>query len=281
MSTRKLRPRTTKKDYSKMASGEITASEDEALRGNEAVRKNVNKNKTTNFGNGGNILGEEFYNHDSDSLEDGECSPSDDDEITDAEVANVEKKLRLMKLEEKRLKKEEKYRRLSQEAVEVEKSIKELKKKNKKGKKKVTNVELRGMKDIMDEVDKLMDDKVRKNPKFASSSSSDAYVNSSSEEGSEVELKKRKVAKKMKAIEQTSGKCKSGKDKQITSLVKKQEDWPHTYLGLHFINQKKDYEELTLAEFCAGYAAILEECRGSLLVHRISHFKELMYLATK
>ena len=64
-------------------------------------------------------------------------------------------------------------------------------------------------------------------------------------------------------------------------MVKKQEDWPHTFLAVHFVTKEKEYEDLTLAEFCAGYAAILEECRGSLLVHRISHFKELMYLATR
>ena len=59
------------------------------------------------------------------------------------------------------------------------------------------------------------------------------------------------------------------------------EDWPHTFLALHFVTKGKEYEEFSLAEFCAGYAAILENCRGSKLVHRLAHFKELMYLSTK
>ena len=273
--TRKL-PHQVRKDYSKMAAGEI--SEEEEV-GNEAVRENQNNNNIKY--NGGNIIGEEMFIH-SDSLEDGECSKSDE-EVTDAEVADVEKRLKLMRLEEKRLKKIEKYRRLSKEAEEVEKSIKSLSKKTKassKGKKKVDNVALRGMKDVMTEVDKLMDSKVRKNHKYVNSSSdsSDDYNSSSEESDTEAEEKKRRAKRR---TGKKSGKCKSGKDKKITSLVKVQEDWPHTYLGLHFINQKKDYEELTLAEFCAGYAAILEECSGALLRNRISHFKELMYLATK
>lgn len=277
MSTRKLRPRVNKKDYSKMAAGETSEES-----GNESMRENQNNNK---LHNGGSIIGEELFIHESDSLDNGEGSQSDV-EITDAEVADVEKRLKQMKLEEKRLKKIEKYRRLSQEAEEVEKSIRRLSKKNKtssKEKKKIDNVALRGMKDVMAEVDKLMDDKVRKNKYVESSSSddsSDENVDSTSED-SDIVMKKRKVAKSKKGTGKKSGKCKSGKDKKITSLVKKQEDWPHTYLGLHFINQKKDYEDLTLAEFCAGYAAILEECSGSLLVNRIAHFKELMYLATK
>ena len=272
-----------KKDYYKMASGGKSDTDEEAgidMRENRNVNSTPKVNKQKSSGdNGGNILDGEFFNfdHDSDSLDDDYVESND--EITDAELSNVEKKLKLMKLEEKRLQKVAKYRRLSQEAEEVEKSIKSLQKKNKGGKgagrKKVTNAELRGMKDVMNEVDKLMDSKVRRKNIVGSSSSSDNGDddgNSSSDENSEVEIKKGKVVKKKKGSEKKSGKCKSGKDKQITSLVKKQENWPHTYLGLHFINQRKNYEELTLPEFCAGYAAILEECSGLLLMHRISHF---------
>ena len=43
-----------------------------------------------------------MFIHELDSLEDGECSKSDEDEITDAELADMEKQLRLMKLEVKR-----------------------------------------------------------------------------------------------------------------------------------------------------------------------------------
>ena len=64
-------------------------------------------------------------------------------------------------------------------------------------------------------------------------------------------------------------------------MVKQQEDWPHTFLAVHFVTKEKESEDLNLAEFCAGYAAILENCSGKKLIHRLSHFKELMYLSTK
>ena len=39
---------------------------------------------------------------------------------------------------------------------------------------------------------------------------------------------------------------------------------------------------MSIQEFCAGYATILENTeRKSELMHRITHFKDLMYLATK
>ena len=279
MSSITLRPRKNRTDYAKMASGD-TSDEENGNEYHERPDENKNKNKPSMFDNGdGGILGEEIFNHD-DSLEEGECSSSSsavEEEVSDLEIEAVEEKLKRMKLEEERLKKAEKYRRLSQEAEKVERSIKALKKKKAvKGKIKVTNVELRGMKDVMGEVDKIMDEKVKRTPKFESSSSSDETQSIRKSKNKKVKAERYK-----KEEELTSG-FKSGKSKRSSSSVKLQEDWPHTYLGLHFVNQKeKDYEELTLAEFCAGYAAILEECDGELLTNRISHFKELMYLATK
>ena len=41
------------------------------------------------------------------------------------------------------------------------------------------------------------------------------------------------------------------------------------------------YEDLSIAEFCAGYSAILEFSSGEEKKHRISHLKELMFLATR
>ena len=34
--------------------------------------------------------------------------------------------------------------------------------------------------------------------------------------------------------------------------------WPHSHLSLFYISKEKKYDELTLAEFAAGYAAILQ-----------------------
>ena len=74
---------------------------------------------------------------------------------------------------------------------------------------------------------------------------------------------------------------KSGKSKKVTSYVKNPQKWPHSHLSLHFVNKEKRYEDLSVAEFCAGYATILEVCSSANRMHRVAHFKELMYLATK
>ena len=290
MSTRKLRSR-SKIDYRKMAEGDTTEIES----GNEVAIQNINNNNnkpSSVSDDGGNILGTEIFNHESDSLDEHDEEESSDSEkdVSELELSNVEKKLESMRLEEKRLKKLKKYRRLSAEAKEVEKSIKKLKKEGKsvkKGGKKVTNVTLRGMKDVMEEVDRLMDDKgikkkkAKKQEKKQESStdteeeSETSSSSDSSEEEVEVEEKKPKKQKK------ESGKLKSGKSKQITSDVRFPQDWPQSYLSLHFVNQDKKYEDLTLSEFCAGYVTILEHCKGSELTHRTAHLKELMYLSTQ
>ena len=50
---------------------------------------------------------------------------------------------------------------------------------------------------------------------------------------------------------------------------------------MHFVNKEKKYEDLSIAEFCAGYSAILETCSEKSRAYRTAHLKELMYLATK
>ena len=52
---------------------------------------------------------------------------------------------------------------------------------------------------------------------------------------------------------------KSGKLVHITSRVVQAEKWPHSYLGRQYVGANKQFEDLSLAEFCAGYAAILLE----------------------
>ena len=258
-----------------MASG--VASEEEEF--GDDFNKNKNNNKRTSDHDGGNIFGVEIFDHESDSMADGESSNTAAN-VTGAEMATMEKKLKVMKLEEKKLQKQEKYRRMSLEAEKVEKSIKSLKgeSKNGKGRKKVTAGDLRGMKEVMNQVDRLMDEKV-KHRKVTKSENSSSDEESSGTTSSEEEVHKKGNKKRKSKVK--SGLCKSGKNNRITSLVQHQEDWPHTFLAVHFVTKEKEYEELTLAEFCAGYTAILENCSGPKLVHRLSHFKELMYLSTK
>ena len=50
---------------------------------------------------------------------------------------------------------------------------------------------------------------------------------------------------------------------------------------MHFVSKEKKFEELSIAEFAAGYATILEMTSESKRRHRLAHFKEIMYLATK
>ena len=56
--------------------------------------------------------------------------------------------------------------------------------------------------------------------------------------------------------------------------------WPHSHLKLHFVAKERKYDELSLAEFCAGYMSILKICKTSHREARIAHLEELMYHAT-
>ena len=75
----------------------------------------------------------------------------------------------------------------------------------------------------------------------------------------------------------------SGKASKLTSRVVNPQLWPHSHLSLSYVSKDKTYDELTLAEFAAGYAAILQ--RPTLppqeLRARIVHLSSLMYLATQ
>ena len=59
--------------------------------------------------------------------------------------------------------------------------------------------------------------------------------------------------------------------------------WPHSQLSLAYVSKTKTYDELTIAEFSAGYASILKlpslsETERSA---RPDHFIVLMYLVTQ
>ena len=285
MSERELRQR-TRKDYNKMAAGEINSNDDQFSDNSDdevVIKKGIN---------------------------------TESDEVSDGDVLAAEENLEEMRRQADMLGNKEKVRRLSAEAKQIQRSMNvnvsnnKKKKKSKKGKQKVqgglTIASLRQMNEVTDEVDRLMDKKLKikkKSGKSASASSS-RYVSdsdSSSDEASSISSsesssssdtdssssedkkgrKKSRRKKNKKKKDKSSGKHKSGKSKRLTSYVKFPQKWPHSHLSLHFVNRNKKFEELSLAEFCAGFATILEIGSESKRLHRIAHFKELMYLATR
>ena len=75
----------------------------------------------------------------------------------------------------------------------------------------------------------------------------------------------------------------SGKASKLPSRVVNPQLWPHSHLSLSYVSKDKNYDDLTLAEFAAGYAAILQKRTLSPqeLRARIVHLSSLMYLATQ
>lgn len=59
--------------------------------------------------------------------------------------------------------------------------------------------------------------------------------------------------------------------------------WPHSYLSLAYVSKDRNYDELTLAEFAAGYASILQlkTLPPDERTARLDHFVVLMYLVTQ
>lgn len=49
-----------------------------------------------------------------------------------------------------------------------------------------------------------------------------------------------------------------GKTAKLTSRVLAPQHWPHSFLSLAYVSRERPYDELTLAEFAAGYAFILQ-----------------------
>ena len=136
----------------------------------------------------------------------------------------------------------------------------------------------RGMGEVVQEVDSLMDrkkltfneDDYSSSDKNESSQSSQYTSDSEDDEEEKRKKKKRKDKKKKK----------SRKEKKLTSYVKFPQKWPHSHLKLHFLSKNKKYDDLSLAEFCAGYMSILKNCKQSHKEARIAHLEELMYHAT-
>ena len=190
-----------------------------------------------------------------------------------------------LKKEQKKLAKKAKLERIARQTKEAEKSLKKLKggREKSKGQKILTAASLRGMDDVVEEVDRLMDKnlKIKKRVADVTDSSSSDSDSSSSSCGSNSSDDMERAKKKEKKERKVSGKHRSGKSKRLTSYVKYPQEWPHSHLSLHFVNKEKKFEELTLAEFCAGYSSILNTCSKATRAHRTTHLTELMYLATK
>ena len=208
----------------------------------------------------------------------------------------------------------ERLKELTAELSQVQGRIKSMKNQGK-----VNLKSLRAMKDVEMEVNKLLDksvgqskrhssrrkskEKRRRSRRYVSSSSeelsstsdsdysssdsssqSDSSTDSLSDEGYFNRRKKSKKHKYKHRRSKKSGKAsrRSGKDKKISSNVKFPQQWPHSNLSLHFVSKNKKYDDLSIEEFCAGYATIITNSKSNTeQKHRITHLKDLMYLATK
>ena len=168
----------------------------------------------------------------------------------DNDLILAQEKLRLLQIEEKKMRKKEKLQEIEKETKKLENSIKGKKKKNASNS--LTSASLRSMGEVVSEVDRLMD---RNRLKFQGdeSSASEEEDESSSSSSSEEEKKRRRKDKKKI----------SGKEKKVTSYVKYPQKWPHSHLKYHFVSKDKKYEELSIPEFCAGYMSILQSCKSS------------------
>ena len=209
-------------------------------------------------------------------------SGSSDDPDGDAVLRKAEKKLKELRKKEERSRREEKLLKIEKETKRLKKSLKDGKSRTKQ-RQLTTTADLRSMGDVVAKVDKLMDDK-KLNFKDSSSSSSDSEspssTNSSDSSSGKTSDVEKWEKKKEKVEEKKKKKKKSGKESKLTSNVKFPQTWPHSTLKFHFVGKEKKYDELSLAEFCAGYMSILKISKSSQKKARIEHLEELMYLAT-
>ena len=145
-----------------------------------------------------------------------------------------------------------------------------------------TTNSLRQLRDVQNDVDALMKanglsdatEKHRKNSRHqrhTESSTSDADGGSSSDDSQFDHDQGRSRTRRHK----------SGKSKKLTSNVPFPQRWPETYLKLHYVGKQKDHENLTIAEFCAGFTSIIQRTKCQLEKDaRINLLRDLMYFAT-
>ena len=186
---------------------------------------------------------------------------SDDEDIV---MKKAEEKLKKLRKKEERVKREEKLRRIQEETEQLEKSLK----KKKRSKHQTTTADLRSMSAVVAKVDTLMDEK-KLNFRDTSDSDSDRRPSNNSsgnehgisDSGSGSEEEQQIIRRKEINEEKGRGKksdLKSGKEVKLTSNIRYPQKWPHSFLKLHYVAKEKKYDDLTLAEFCAGYTAILK-----------------------
>ena len=96
---------------------------------------------------------------------------------------------------------------------------------------------------------------------------------SDSEDEGDASIKKKARGKKLQL----------GKTAKLTSHVLVPQHWPHSFLILTYVSKERPYDELTLAEFAAGYASILQliSLPPDERSDRLDHFVVLMYLVTQ
>ena len=277
MSDRRLRSG-TRKDYRQMIAGVDSDVEVSDKDGNDTENDH---NSNNNYPN--NKCTNDVRSEPEDSLDEKDLASEED------EVRRVEKRLLRLRME-KELRKKKKLKQLEREARNVERSLKQLK----EGCDRADNVNivaLRKMPEVVDEVDKFMDKKfnlktVARKSRSSKASSSDCSSASHSDHDSSSDSDDGKKKYRIKKRRSKKGKKehhRSGKSKKITSYVKYPEKWPHTELGQHLILKEKKYDDLTMAEFCVGELSILEsdEFSDKKRGKRLSHLKDVMYLATK
>ena len=220
-----------------------------------------------------------------------ESSDGDETDEEDVEVKKAKEKLRKLRKQEERIKREEKLREIAEETKRIEKSLKkkcrsgQQQTKQHKHRHQTTNADLRSMSDVVSRVDTFMNEKklnfrdTSDSELELSNNSSLLNDNSDSGDSSSRSASENQPRKSVVREEKGRGK-KSGKEQKLTSNIKFPQKWPHSFLKLHYVAKEKKYDDLTLAEFCAGYTAILKICKPSHKKARIDHLEELMYHAT-
>ena len=213
-------------------------------------------------------------------------SSSDNNEDSDEgdAIKKAKEKLRKLRKKEERIRREEKLRQIEEETKQLEKSLKKKQRPKQSKRHQTTNADLRSMSEVVSKVDSLMSDKKLN---FKDTSDSEVYVSDPSciseqhnSDSSAGETEKRRSGRNNDREEEKGRGKKSGKELKLTSNIRYPQKWPHSFLKLHYVAKEKKYDDLTLAEFCAGYIAIMKICKPSHKKARMDHFEELMYHAT-
>ena len=228
---------------------------------------------------------------------DGDDVGSNSGTPTEEEFQVLKEKLAAAKATQAERVRREEYAAMLKELAEVEGSATVGKKK--KTKDTVNTKTLRDNSSVQKHVDELMGATVgakfrgtTEDSDSSSESSSSSNSSSSDSESSDDHRRKKSSKKKIRHKEKcrarsgsrrrSKKKHASGKDRKSSSKVLYPQEWPHNHLGQHLATKERKYEQLSMAEFCAGYAAIMEDVLDRREAkYRLRHFKDLMYFATR